>query len=199
MDKLPRALASLGALAAVALAAPAAQAAPDRTVEVSPTTNVLKWTGASAVGLNLSWFVNRSQYPGTCSKDPQTYCETTLVHVTAQDVAPSGRLIFRIENFKPVSDFDIRVYESDAAGGADNKIGSPVGDVAATSPAGSDDPRFTGPGDFETTAIDLSPYVSEETADVDAYFLVMVPYFTVINDTYDGKVTLEATPLPPAP
>ncbi len=175
----------LGALAALALAAPAS-ASP--TVTISPTS-AATWTGPVGNGANVSHFadlgVGPSQLRGKCGSDLQTNCDITLVHITGAPTS-GGSVKFRIDGFQPYSDFDLRVYGSDASGEQYEDLTAPQGDVAASSPLGSDDPRHTSAGDFETTEVSLSGYVSGGQA----WFLVKVPYFLVANDTYTGHATL---------
>src|SRR3954447_11711679 len=103
----------LGAVAAVAVAAPAAQAAPRK--ETVTRTARAAWRGPVASALNPTWFTDSLRHTGQCGSDPQTYCDDTLVRYKTNSTAPAA-LIFRIDGFQPVSDFDLRVYLSDAAG-----------------------------------------------------------------------------------
>ncbi len=177
----------LGALAALAVAAPAS-ASP--TVTISPTSDAATWTSAPGNGANVSYFADLgagpSQLRGSCGSDPQNNCDLTLVHITDAPLS-GGSVKFRIDGFQPVSDFDLRVYGSDASGAEYEDLSDPQGDVAAGSPLGSNDPRHTSVGDFETTEIPLGGYVDDEG---EAWFLVKVPYFLVANDSYTGHATL---------
>lgn len=179
-------------VAGLAIAAPAS-AAIDRTVTVSPgeTTGTATWTGATGSGLNTSYLLDGiGPFTGTCGSldDPQTACETTLVHVTGDPVG-SGTVTFRIDGFLPVSDFDLHVFASNAAGDAEGDAPTPTGD-SQSSPLGDDDPRATSAGDYETVTMPISG----EGEPLDSYFLVQVPYFAVANDAYTGHVKVEATP-----
>lgn len=195
-----RTLALLVALAGLAVAAPANAA--DRTVTVTPAAPAVSWAGPLTNGLNLTFLVDG---PGAtkaaCGKDLQNYCDTTLVHVLADNVAEGMRIKFRIDGFGQASDFDLKVYASDETGAADGELGSPTGDAAASDPfngtpaAGKGlDLRQTAAGDYETNILDLGDARDPDTGAVDAYYLVQVPYFMVANDTYAGHATL----LPPA-
>lgn len=178
-------------LVSLALAAPAG-AALTRTVDVTPTTRA-DWTSPLGSGLNLTWLANTGPAKGACGTDPQNYCELTLVHVTAKDVATAA-LTFRIDGFGPASDFDLRVYASDPQGTFSGKtVASPKGD-STKGPLGGDDPRNTAAGDFETVELVADDAIDFETNKLDAYYLVMVPYFTVFNDKYSGHVSLATTP-----
>ncbi|MCW2992046.1 MAG: hypothetical protein JWM73_2640 [Solirubrobacterales bacterium] len=189
----PRA-ALAAALAGLALAAPAV-AAPDRSVAIDPAAPAVSWDGAAGTGLNTSFFLDGTApgQTGTCAKDPNTMCETTLVHVTGDDIG-AGSVKFRIDGFQPISDFDLRVYTSDETGAPGDDISDPHGDVADSSPLGTSDPRHTSAGDYETTTIDLGEYLDGAGGPLDAYFLVEVPYFIVAQDTYAGHATLTSTP-----
>lgn len=183
----------VAALAGLAAASPAAADA-DRTVGVSPDAPSADWAGETGSGLNTSFFLDGTgPLAGTCAKDPNTLCDSTLVHVTGEEIG-DGLLTFRIDGFQPYSDFDLRVYESDATGEPGTDLSDPHGDVAASSPLGELDPRHTSIGDFETTEIQLGPYLDGEGGPADAYFLVEVPYFLVANDTFAGHVKLATTP-----
>ena len=181
------------ALSSLAVLAPAAGAAPDRAVTVSPDAAKATWTGVPAPALNVSFLPPAGPVKGTCTKDPQYYCDLTLVHVTAADIS-DGNVTFRIDGFQPYSDFDLRVYASDADGNPDTYLGSPASDNAATSPLGANDPRNTAAGDYESKAVPLGGDIDAQNA-VDEYFLVEVPYFMVANDQYTGHATLTTTPL----
>jgi hypothetical protein len=176
----------LGVLAGLVVAAPASAA---RTVTVSPTAPA-SWTSDPGNGLNTGFGTDPGVGPaalrGKCGTSTQDYCDFTLVHFTGAPLT-GGTATFRIDGFQPYSDFDLRVYASDASGEQFEDLSDPTGDVTKDSPLGEDDPRATGAGDFETTQLDLTGYVD---ANREAYFLVVVPYFLVANDTYTGRVTL---------
>jgi hypothetical protein len=188
---------TLAALVAVTglVAVPAAQASPPVTVTTGlPAT----WTSAAGSGLNTTFFTDSLVHKGQCGADAYNLCDDTLVHVTADQVVEGTTMKFRIDGFSQTSDFDLRVYESDAAGAAGTYSGSPTGDaaandIAAGTPAAGNDPRATAAGDPETKVIDVTGLV-DDTGALDAYFLVRIPYFTVANDSYTGHATL----VPPA-
>lgn len=158
------------------------------------------WTGAPALGLNQSFLLDGiGGQVGTCGAltDPRTACDKTLVHLTGI-VGEGSTLKFRIDGFLPVSDFDLRVYTSDETGALDSYLGSPSStDVSETSPAGSGDPRYTGPGDYENKVVDVTPYADFETGEIDQWFAVVVPYFLTPMDSYAGHATLDAKPFVP--
>lgn len=181
-------------LAGLALAG-TASAAPDRTITVTsgPAPVTADWIGAVGTGLNTSFFLdgNVPGQTGTCGSvdDPQTACETTLVHVVGDPIG-SGTVTFRIDGFQPVSDFDLRAFASDETGAAEGDPADPTGD-SESGPLGALDPRATSAGDFETATIPLD---GGEGEPLDQYFLVQVPYFMVANDSYTGHVKVETTP-----
>ena len=188
---------SLGMLAAAGLAAavPAAQASPNQTLSTAtpeqPAKIAASWTGPVTSGMNTSFLLDY----GDCSgADPRTVCDRTLVRVVGT-VGEGSTVTFRIDGFKPVSDFDIRVYTADETGAQDTYLGSPTStDAGDQSGLGSDDPRYTSAGDFENKLVDVTPYADLETGAIDQYFLVVVPYFAVLQDSYVGKATLDAKP-----
>lgn len=179
-----RLLAPFAALALLAASAPSASAAA-RTVTLGPGAATATWTGAKASGLNVSWFTDSINKSGRCGSSLQDYCDETLIHLTAGPAgfSPGAQASFRIEGFSPqASDFDLRVYESDASGALGTYLGSPTSDNAGSSKLGDLDPRNTWIGDYET--VGAVPFGT------DAYYLMRVVYFTVADGTYQGKVRL---------
>jgi hypothetical protein len=187
--------ASLAALAAGLIFAGTASAAPDRTIELTsgPAPTTATWTGTAGTGLNTSFFLDGTApgQKGTCGTvdDPRTACETTLVHLTGAPIG-GGTATFRIDGFQPVSDFDLRVSNSDETGGPDGDPFDPTGD-SESGPLGDLDPRATSAGDFETVTVSLP---EGDGTPLDQYFVVQVPYFLVASDSYTGTVKLETTP-----
>ena len=189
-------LAAVGGLAC----APAAHAAADHAIDLSPGDAPKVVNGVTTVGFNTSWLLYETSTKApapVCGKDPNTMCESTLVHVTGDDIG-DGTLTLRLDGFQPYSDFDLKSYESDASGTQGKKLASPVGDVTKSSPLGGSDPRQTAAGDFETTTLQLGDYLDGEGGPLDAYFLIEIPYFMVPNDTYRLTATLATTPFVPS-
>lgn len=190
--------------ALIAAMAPGASAAsPTQTLttatETEPAKLAADWTGPTGLGVNLSYFLDGLLTTGSCGDvaEPQAACDKTLVHVKGV-VGDGSSVKFRIDGFLPISDFDIRVYTADADGNLDTYLGSPSStDVSESSPLGSSDPRYTSIGDYENKLVDLSPYADYETGAIDQWFAVVVPYFLVVNDKYDGHATLDAKPFVP--
>lgn len=186
------ALAATGGL--ICLIAVPASAAPRTTEALSSTNLEANWQGATASGVNTSYFLDSFTGRGTCaSTDAQSYCDATLVHVDPKIVTDGATTItFRIEDFgKAADDFDLRVYRSDAGGARLEYLGSPTGDIAKTSPLGDLDPRHTFMGDYETKVV-----TDIRAAD---YYLVEVVYFTVAESSYKGRATIANLPPQPEP
>ena len=200
---ISRSLALVAAAAGLAAAAPSAMASATQTLDVTgPGTVKADWSGPTAMGLNPSFFLDGTApgQKGTCDGDassPETACDKTLVHVTGI-VGDGSSIKFRIDGFQQYSDFDLRVYESDADGTAGTYLGSPTStDTYDSSPLGGNDPRGTAAGDYEYKVVDLAQYSDPETGAIDAYFQLQIPYFIVANDKYDGHATVTATQFVP--
>lgn len=157
-------------------------------------TIAAEWEGLELSGANTSFFLDGLATTGSCADtDATDYCDTTLVQVDPDLVLGTAKptLTFRIEGFRPVDDFDLRVYESNAAGEARTYLGSPESDNEKTSPLGDLDLRNTGAGDFETKVVTgVKP---------GRYYLVEVVYFAVAQGSYTGKATLTGVPAQPEP
>lgn len=180
-------------LAAVAALGAAAPAAASPQVTLTPDAPTAKWTPAPASGANTSWFVHSLVGGGTCANtDERSRCDSTLVFIDA-DKATAGKLTVRMDGFAAQDDFDLRVYDvGTKATGEGTYLGSPTGDVAAGSPAGTNDPRHTGPGDFESKEV--------TGLKVNRFYRVDVVYFAVANGKYTGTVTASGlSDNPPAP
>jgi hypothetical protein len=193
-----RSLALLAALGGLACA-PAAHAAADHNLSVTPAAPTANVTGATAVGFNTSWLaheVNAKAPAPSCGKDPSTMCETTLVHVTGDAGVGSGTITFRIDGFQQYSDFDLKTFDSNAAGDQVKNLGSPDTDPTATTPLPVD-ALASAAGDFETKVVPLDDYLDGAGGPFDAYFLIAVPYFIVPNDSYKLHVTLATQPFAP--
>ena len=189
-------------LAGLGLTAPALASAP-QSVGNDGDSPVLKadWTGPVANGLNTSFFLDGTVpgQTGTCGTpdDPQTACDSTLVHVTGV-YGDGSQIAFRIDGFQPVSDFDLRVYTADADGKPETYLGSPSSsDVSESSPLGDADPRYTSAGDYENKVVDLTQYADPATGVVDQTFVVEVPYFIAAQDSYSGHAVVTPQPFTP--
>lgn len=153
-----------------------------------------QWAGETRSGANTSWFLDGTATEGTCSDaDERTFCDTTLIEIDEALVFGTSKptLTIRMEGFRAVDDFDLRVWESNAAGDARTYLGSPESDNAKTSPLADLDLRNTGPGDYETKTItNVKP---------GRYYLVEVVYFATAEGSYTGKATLSGVPAQPEP
>jgi hypothetical protein len=165
--------------AVIGLAAlPASASAAARTITIDAAAPTQSWTGTATQGFNPMFF--DSHLPGECGTDPNNYCDDTLVHFTSADALDESGLTFHIDGFDH-SDFDLRVYTSDASGAVGDLIGTGKGE--GTGLAGGTLPTWV--GDPEN----VSTY-----ADPDSWFLVRVVYFTVPGDeVYSGKLTWAGT------
>lgn len=163
------------ALAAAAVFPASALASPAQTV--TPEAPVAKFRGPAQLGANVSYF-GEVAAPGSCSTSPETYCDTTLVKVEG-DFLGNKALTVRLDGFT-YSDYDLRVYKSNAQGARLSFNGNPAGDGGG--PVGS--VLATGPGDFETSNV---AGVKKAT-----FYLVDVVYFaTVPTETPQITVTLK--------
>jgi hypothetical protein len=184
-------------LAALALATPAA-AAPDKAATVTFAEPTQALEGDTATGVNVSYFLDPDVTTGTCAKDPDNYCSTFLFKAdeftgtAGSGTNRSATLTFRMDGFSEASDFDLRVYESDADGTKGAFLGYPeTSDIQDTSPLGDLDPRATFLGDYETKVVTgVRP---------GKHFLVEVPYFFAIEDRPVVTATLSKAAAPPAP
>jgi hypothetical protein len=160
----------LAVLASLALAA-SAQAAPDRSFTLTPGT-AAEWDGPVQPAANG----NYDSASGTpCGKDPDTYCDTTLLNVGERDAAfySSHRSTLTVEakDFTvPANDFDVYVYKSDASGSRGTLAGS-----------------------------DGAPPGVEESVTINnpsGYYLVQVVYFATTGG-YHGSALVTDTEAPP--
>jgi hypothetical protein len=97
----------------------AALAAPHRTLNITQantSASPVTWDGTVHDGANGNY---DSATGGPCSDDTTTYCDDTLLNVNVP-AGFRGGVQADINNYRPfaASDFDLYVYESDAAGHA---------------------------------------------------------------------------------
>src|SRR3954447_7989125 len=162
----------LALLVLLASAAPA-QAAPDRTFNLTPNAPS-EWDGPSQTALNQGYDQDTG---GPCGKGADNYCDITLVNTgipddpTAYYQAHQASLTIDVGGFNPpTQDFDLYVYESNAAGDRGAFV-----DVSGL-PAGLDE-QVTVP----------KP---------NGYYLLIVVYFAT-SGSYHGKATLTVKDTPP--
>lgn len=157
-----------------------AVAAPDRALTVDDATPGATWRGAKTTAFNVSHFMANTTGLAACGKSAEAFCETSLVAAGPETTAK--RLRVRIDGFEARSDFDLRVFDSDATGKRGTLLGSAVGDIAESSVLGEADPRHTAAGDaetFEVTGVKPGRHV-----------LVEVVYFSVVDDAYTATLEL---------
>src|SRR4051812_39150875 len=154
---------------AVLVAAAPAQAAPDRTFSLSPNAPS-EWDGPSQTALNQGYDQDDG---GPCGKDPDNYCDITLVNTGIPDDPTTyyethqASLTLDVGGFDPpTQDFDLYVYESNAAGDRGAFVDSSGNPAALDEQVTIDKPK--------------------------GYYLIIVPYFAT-NGTYHGKATLDVT------
>jgi hypothetical protein len=168
----------LASLLVLSLAPAGALADPDRTGAVSPGTISFAWDGPMATGHSTA------RDPSTCSHNPDTYCDQTLIKVDtpAGSVAEmkvttggySGPQCTPAEALSAPCDFSLWLYHSDAEG----KAGKPIGSSANDS------------GEDEVVAMKRA---------TPGYYLAIVYYYTVVQASYKGTATLGNVVLPAAP
>ena len=156
---LRRRAALLTLLVFAIVAVPALAEAPEREVTVTPD-NPATWDGTLASGLNQSYDAASGE---PCGDELEDQCDTTLLHVDVPAdfwQAQSGVLQVHLGDYlpNPASDFDLYIYESDAAGTR---------------------------GDLVDTSADL-PGLPEtaEIPEASGYYLVQVVYFAVTASRY---------------
>ena len=169
MSRLFHALA-LASLLLFVSAVPAL-AAPDRSFTLAPGVPA-EWDGPVQTAANQTY----DSPSGTpCGKDPDTYCDTTLLNVGDRSgdfyKTHQSTLTVTATNFTvPANDYDVYVYQSDAAGNRGTLAGS-----------------------------DGAPPGVEEKATVEnpsGYYLVQVVYF-ISTGGYHGAALLEDRDVPP--
>jgi hypothetical protein len=147
------------AVCALAAVAGPASAQPDRTEVVTPDTPAA-WEGVDTAGANQNYDAASGE---PCGKTVPTYCDVTLVDVQAGDFYETngGGVEFSISD-NPPNDYDLYVYESDAAGNRGQLVGSSAG-----------------PTDVESTAV----------INANGFYLVQVVYWQVAQDGsgYQGR------------
>lgn len=176
---------------ALALAsAGGAQAAVDRSIKLRPGQRA-DWNGASVQAVTNYYYWdpvgagNVGPFTShTCTKERTSYCEQILVEfvnpLTKEEIdggktAKLHPVTVWINGFSapqgPVNDFDLLVYESDAAGTRGTEIAYD-GNLQNTTK--------------ELVTFDLETTVSEPSR----FFLIDVVYYQVVNGRYSGHITV---------
>lgn len=142
------------------------------------------WTGTATTGLNVA-----NYWPptgeGTCTHNVESYCETVFIEfsnpltqaeIDAGKTKHTKMATITINNFGPVpdpaTDFDLVVFESDAAGTKGEEIGS----SANYGPDQAGD---------ESVSISLTTTISQPSV----FVLVDVVYFAVLGTGYSGSAS----------
>jgi len=164
----------IAALAAASLAAPATAAAePDRTATLSADAAEFTFDGTSASGTHVYESNLLPFDPEFCSKTPDSYCDIT--HFEIKSGGPVGLRVSLDEFTTPVSDFDLYVYKSDAAGAVGTEVDN-SGNI---------------PGEAEEVIV---------SGAAPGYYLAVVPYFFVPGGGFKGTIAVtDATPVGEAP
>ena len=142
------------------------------------------WSTAVSTGVNTSHFGPQDDAvnPERCTKDPQNYCDYTLVSLTnpVPDTDADGKLKktanMSLTEFGPlpgpISDFDLKIYESDANGTKGPMVNTPW--------------TTAQPPDYEEHyAVSVTTTTTQPTK----YYLLEVIYFTTVNGSC--KVTVQ--------
>lgn len=136
--------------------------APDFTGTVTPA-GPYGWTGTLQAGANTGYDAFSGE---PCEDLPPDYCDQILLNVNVPATYWNdfgGGVVVTLDNYQPVaaSDFDLYIYESDAA--------ATRGKLVASSAAV--------PGEPEGTVIPQAT----------GYYLIQVVYFAVLASQYDGE------------
>lgn len=166
-----RSVASLACLIAFAGADAASAEDPERNVTLTPP-GPANWTGTLGNGLNQNYDSASGEPCGDAVAD---MCDTTLLLV---DVPAGfwddqgGGVEVALDNYvpNPGSDFDLYIYESDAAGTRGALVDQSGG--------------FPGLPE------------SAEIPEADGYYLIQVVYFAVVASTYDAEASFFLRPAP---
>ena len=175
----------LAIVSALVLSPATAQAeAPDRTHKVDMGTT-FTWEGNTALGLNLLYFgdpVTGGNATYECGDDTDNYCDTVLFEfsnpltqadIDAGKTFKSRTATITVGNFgpvpDPVTDFDLRLYQSDAQG----TQGEFLGQSANFGPDQDGDESYSTP--IRTTVAEPSKFILAE-----------IIYFAVANSKYTG-------------
>jgi len=131
----------------------------DRSGTTTPDAP-FSWAGTVATGLNQTF--DAADPIAGCGKIAANYCDISLVNVAPGNFydTAAGGVEFSTGGAAPATDFDLYVYESDAAGN--------VGDLAGVS---------AGATDVERVAL----------IGASGHYLAVVVYFTATNTGYDGR------------
>lgn len=135
--------------------------------------------GGAPGGINYTPIVTGGTQPEpTCTHDPSTYCESTLVMLSADvpDDAPRGRVTstfaLTLDAVAPVADFDVYVFQSDETGARGARLDTSGALAGGQVAPAQDGILWRCPGSDE--CIEMS--VSFRQGDEPEYLLVEVHY-----------------------
>jgi hypothetical protein len=145
-----------------------------------------KWDGTRAVAANITGFNNNNV--AECGEDPDNYCE--YAHIKLELPFPAGSTLTKykknasvtIDAFDPpsVTDFDLHVFASDAAGTQLDQIGESAQDIGEP---------FDTPETVSwpvTSTRTYNPDGTVATESITTYVLVQTVYFLCPNSMYKG-------------
>lgn len=147
--------------------APTAHAAipPDRAATLTAATPSYTWDGPQASGYHVYWTAPLAFDPQKCSKEPETYCDATLVKLDAAPDSTATLTVTLSDYSSPAADFDVYIYTSDAAGNP--KEAAPQ--TGCCEPAGTDE---------NVSLANAEP----------GHYLVYVPYWLVNDASFKGTI-----------
>jgi hypothetical protein len=147
------------------------QAAPDRTINLAAGSQ--SWNGAAADGTNTDYDSATGEPCPETPTSPDNYCEQTLLHVIAGN--PANVQVSLDDD--PLQDFDLYIYNSNAAAGRFGLVDS------------SANPQTL----LEVATISNAPH--------DSYYLIQVVYFDTFEDFggYGATATITGVGEPPPP
>jgi hypothetical protein len=184
MARMKRILPLLVAVAVFAPGAASAHLEIEGTVAPGAPFN---WDGARATAFNITGFNNGNV--ATCGEDIDNYCEYAHIRFDLPFPAGSTAKTFKksanvtIDSFDPpsVTDFDLHVFASDAAGTQLDQIGESA-QAIVTDPI--DRPETVQWQITSTRTYNADGTVATEN--ITSYVLVQVVYFQCINAMYKG-------------
>ena len=153
-----------------------------------------EWDGAATTGTAFENMIGEVAVEDVvvsdglqCSKNPDAYCETTLVGfdltLTEDEIAAgktrktvTGEIAIGTPTV-PLYDYDLKIYESDAAGTKGAEVAS-VGDLDET------------PGEETATVSGIRGTIEQPIK----HYLVEVIYFFSVQGSYSGVARMLGTP-----
>jgi hypothetical protein len=180
-------LPALALLTALGAPAAAVAATPDRTVTATPSAPAT-WQGPVASGQNRAF---DPETPETCSKDPATYCDITLVNVDPQGVYQQrpGGVEFSTEGGPGAVDLDLFVYRSDATGALVRRAGARVSRRGLKYARGTKRAEVLNQvGALVGVSGGVTADERVAVPDAEGWYLVVAVYFDMTDAGYAGRV-----------